>query len=369
MPITRSTRHKPKPRTAKNRLGLLWLFGWLTLGGALLFHGLGGRVADIEPQAVASVAPIETSVRLTKPIEEIQVGDRVAAKLPEASNADELVFQQPHWDVEKIELEQWRRIELTAVEGKDHRFDIVLLRPVEWLQQTKANVGGSIHLYLPEQGLDGPATVQSIDPCPQIQDGNGEVVTGTITHIRTGVLELKLSGINKPLGVTNNHPVYSVDRLKFLPAGDLKIGETLKLLNGTTRVESITSLPGNHRVYNLEVHTRHVYHVSSNGVLVHNACPGHKMTPDMQALKELVDEASLKAHKALKTGDAEIILDWAKEVKYPGWRADIGDVTFPSKWKGRKGHPKEPHIHIPGVGSGHIPVDPGVIPWPRLNSP
>lgn len=259
--ISQSRSRKFTPRTAKNRLGLLWLFGWLTLGGALLFHGLGGRIADIESQAVASVASIETSERLTKPIEDVQVGDRVAAKLPEVSNADELILHQPRWDVEKINPEQWRRIELTAVEGKDHRFDIVLLRPIEWLRQTKAKVGGSIHLYLPEQGLDGPATVLSIGPCPQIQPGSGEVVTGTITHIRSGVLELKLAGIDNPLGVTNNHPVYSVDRREFIPAGDLKIGETLQLLTGITRVESITSLPGNHRVYNLEVHTRHVYHV------------------------------------------------------------------------------------------------------------
>ena len=60
--------------------------------------------------------------------------------------------------------------------------------------------------------------------------------------------------------------------------------------------------------------------------------------------------------------EAETVLDWADEVNYSGWRAGANDVSVPSNWIGRPGHPDEPHIHIPGVGSGHVPVDPGVGP-------
>jgi len=89
---------------------------------------------------------------------------------------------------------------------------------------------------------------------------------------------------------------------------------------------------------------------------------GGRMTPDQQALKELVDDATLAGRKPLSAADAETVLDWADEVSYPRARAGAGDVTTPSNWAGRPGHPQEPHIHIPGVGSGHIPVDPGVAP-------
>jgi len=89
-----------------------------------------------------------------------------------------------------------------------------------------------------------------------------------------------------------------------------------------------------------------------------NASKG-PMTPDQQALKELVDETTLGGRRPLTTDQAETVLDWAEEVGYPGVRAKPGDVENPSNWPGGGG---QPHIHVPGVGSGHIPVQPGVRP-------
>jgi RHS repeat-associated protein len=83
------------------------------------------------------------------------------------------------------------------------------------------------------------------------------------------------------------------------------------------------------------------------------------MTPDQQALKELVDEATFGGRRPLSTDQAETVLDWADEFGYPGARAKPGDVANPSNWSGGSG---QPHIHIPGVGNGHIPVQPGVSP-------
>ncbi len=84
-------------------------------------------------------------------------------------------------------------------------------------------------------------------------------------------------------------------------------------------------------------------------------------TADQRALKDLVDEATNGGRKALSKDDAETILDWAGEVKYPGARAKPGDVSDPSNWHGPPDHP--PHIHIPGAGrGGHVPVQPGVRP-------
>ena len=84
-----------------------------------------------------------------------------------------------------------------------------------------------------------------------------------------------------------------------------------------------------------------------------------QMTPDQEALKELVDEVTNEGRRPLTPEEAETILDWADETKYPGRRASPGDVANPSNWKG---HPERPpHVHLPGAGrGGHIPVQPGV---------
>ncbi len=82
-------------------------------------------------------------------------------------------------------------------------------------------------------------------------------------------------------------------------------------------------------------------------------------TPRLRPLK-LVDDATNKGRKDLPRSDAETVLDWAEETKYPGARATPGDVTgnHPgTAWDGT------PHIHIPGAGrGGHVPVGPGVGP-------
>jgi hypothetical protein len=119
------------------------------------------------------------------------------------------------------------------------RFDITLLRPIGWLESCNAQVGSSIHLVVSEQGLDGLADVLAIEPCPSISSGVGRVVTGTFTHVRGGILRIRLAGLAEPLGVTSNHSIYSADRLDFVPAGELRVGETLRNLDGDVRIESI----------------------------------------------------------------------------------------------------------------------------------
>ncbi|MDP1562757.1 MAG: hypothetical protein Q8M16_15375 [Pirellulaceae bacterium] len=57
--------------------------------------------------------------------------------------------------------------------------EITMLRPLEWLEAHQAQVGGSIHLDMPELGATGQARVLGIYPCPAIQEGPGQVVTET----------------------------------------------------------------------------------------------------------------------------------------------------------------------------------------------
>ena len=56
-----------------------------------------------------------------------------------------------------------------------------------------------------------------------------------------------------------------------MPAGELRVGETLRNLDGDVRIESIEQLGSEERVYNLEIHGEHVFLVASSGVLVHNS--------------------------------------------------------------------------------------------------
>ena len=179
----------------------------------------------------------------------------------------------PQWDRldHEIDSQTWRKLTLVIHTPQGDRFDITLLRPIGWLESCNAQVGSSIHLVVSEQGLDGLAEVLAIEPCPSISSGVGRVVTGTFTHVRGGILRIRLAGLAEPLGVTSNHSIYSADRLDFVPAGELRVGETLRNLDGDVRIESIEQLGSEERVYNLEIHGEHVFRVASNGVLVHNS--------------------------------------------------------------------------------------------------
>jgi hypothetical protein len=180
------------------------------------------------------------------------------------------------------------------------RFDITLLRPIGWLESCNAQVGSSIHLVVSEQGLDGLAEVLAIEPCPSISSGVGRVVTGTFTHVRGGILRIRLAGLAEPLGVTSNHSIYSADRLDFVPAGELRVGETLRNLDGDVRIESIEQLGSEERVYNLEIHGEHVFRVASSGLLVHNSSGAEISKPSLNAHKEALGKVHTEVEKLPK---------------------------------------------------------------------
>ena len=120
-------------------------------------------------------------------------------------------------------------------------------------------------------GVVGDADVLAVEPCPEIESGPGRVVTGTFRHAGGQAYDLKLEGEPAPLGVTSTHPFWSVDRQDWIPAEELREGETLQTLTGPTRVQSFKKRPGLETVYNLEIEGDHCYRVGQTGVLVHNA--------------------------------------------------------------------------------------------------
>lgn len=257
-------------------LGLTMTGLFLLLGGSLHPASEGRAAATPEVTRVAlslpatpevtRVAPGLPATPRTRPIEQVQVGDRVLAGNPEM--AGDRVDSE-------LDPATWRRVELTMPKGpdRDDAVRMVLLRPSTWFERAGAVPGSTVELDMPELGIVGPARVESTAPCPPIKPGTGRIVTGTFAHQSDSVLDLSLDGLSEPIGITAGHLVYSEDRREFLAARELAIGERVVSEFGTSRVTAVSPRPGTHPIYNLEVDVEHVYHVSRHGILVHNACP------------------------------------------------------------------------------------------------
>ncbi|MDR2409978.1 MAG: HINT domain-containing protein [Bacteroidales bacterium] len=200
-------------------------------------------------------------------IQDIQVGERAIGLNPEVTDSErKIFFPDP-------EPATWRKLTLEMIKSDGKRLDITLLRPTDWISESKAAIGATINLDLPEMGAQGMAKVLNIEPCPSIKHGKGNVITGTFHHEAANTIDLYVEGLSKPIGCTDNHPFWSVTRNEFVEAGKLQSGEELHLYNGqTTKVIQILPRPGPEQVHNLEVMNEHVYRVTNDGILVHNSC-------------------------------------------------------------------------------------------------
>ncbi len=230
------------------------------------------RSSDAMPRRIRPVGLYKPAAsNPTRAIQDVRVGERVMAGNPEATEGTEA----------EVDQAIWRKIDLVMPKGDNTRFDteIVLLRPLGWIEDLEVAVGRSVELRMPEMGAVGPALIRSIEPCPPIHPGCGRVVTGTFTHDSDSVLNLRLEGSEETIGVTPAHPIYSEDRQNFVAAGELITGERLSPLTGLAQVKSVDNWSGVTQVYNLEVNVEHVYRVTASGLLVHNASPSPYKDP------------------------------------------------------------------------------------------
>lgn len=170
-----------------------------------------------------------------------------------------------------------RKLVLRMKKESGRNLFIKLLRSLAWIEAIGAEEGGSFFLDLPEMGAVGDAYVEAILPCPPIEKGRGNVVTGTFAHEAdpdTKILSVTFANGTHIKGVTDNHPFYSVYHNAFVPVGEMREGDSVKVNGGTTRITKLTSrfaYPGE-MLYNLETHNQHVYQVTTAGILVHNNC-------------------------------------------------------------------------------------------------
>ena len=229
-----------------------------------------------------------------RPIEELRPGDRVLSTNPDRENQTTGSNADSKSDT-AVDPETWKQVTLSMVNAKCPK-DIVrieTLKSPDWFNTPNGKIseGSSIWLELTELGLSGEAIVQQIAPCPPIQDGPGRVVLSTFTHCNAEVLRLTIStpqsGTPPPdeagkfpestrksiLEPTASHRIYSETRQAWVAAGQLVNGELLRTVNGIAELVSSETLPGIHRVFNIEVEVDHCYFVGEGQVLSHNTYP------------------------------------------------------------------------------------------------
>lgn len=178
-------------------------------------------------------------------------------------------------------------------------------------------VGLSLELDLPEMGAVGTAYVTDIRPSVSVQSGDGNVVTATFSHPPSvTVLDVSFDGETSPVGVTDNHPFWSVDRQQFVPIGQMEIGERVQTFHGETkRIESKLPRPGPQLVYNLEVYGEHVYFVGEQGLLVHNS---YQSKADRLRNKSQVDLLRDEAFSVLKSARRHVEKEMRGDARFSG---------------------------------------------------
>lgn len=261
------------------RLSTLCLLATVCLSSWL---ALGRPTPQSNPVNAAIQATTSVSASTAKPVSrvksigEVQLGERAIGKNPLREQVDD--------DLAQPNESTWRKLTLRLPKDNGKWLTVELLRSLEWIEAEEAATGKTIFLDLSEMGAFGDAEVESIEPCPPIQAGKGNVITGRFIHeVDPGeVIELRFTGQTEPTRVTKNHPYWSVDRDDFIPAAELREGETVDCLNGsgTTTMTSVVPSDYSGLVYNLEIHGEHVYRVGSSGLLAHNTCAGrHHLIP------------------------------------------------------------------------------------------
>ncbi len=168
---------------------------------------------------------------------------------------------------------EWARVSFLIVRNDLSVVEAEFVRPRAWIESLGLVKGARLDLAVPELGIDGLAEVTAVRDCPAIAEGEGRVVTGRfVTRDVANVVRITLAS-GSEIRATDVHPVWSIDREDWVPAGKLVPSELVDTLTGPVAVASVEPLDRHPAVYNLEVHGEHVYRIAVDGVLVHNAGP------------------------------------------------------------------------------------------------
>jgi len=149
----------------------------------------------------------------------------------------------------------------------------------DWIKKQGYETKKVVILNLPEQGINGPFRVTAIKhiipqkkPSEDAGDGyDWKPVTGLFEHQSNQVYNIDFDN-GESLGVTYQHPIYSVSAGDWRLAGELEIGEEVLTKSGNTKVVSSSKKEGSQTVYNIEVKELHNFLVGESGIVVHNFC-------------------------------------------------------------------------------------------------
>jgi len=232
--------------------GILLMLGGLKLAfwpgaGADSFASSKTLVANSAEQSspfdfVIDDDPASQFVKVAVPIEKVELGQR--------SVGQNLLRWQVSDEPEPT-AETHREVRFEMLKPSGLRLWMRFIWPLEQIAESGAAPGKTIHFDLEEKGIRGEATCTFVGPCPEIQGGSGNVVTGLFEH--------------------ETDPGSKSD---FVAAEHLRAGTMLLTRAGPIAIASITSrsaTPGE-RVYNLQIHGQHIYQVTAVGVLVHDEC-------------------------------------------------------------------------------------------------
>lgn len=184
--------------------------------------------------------------------------------------------QQRERDEYELDDENWNEVVFEQVNGSS---TAKLALHKNWIDQKGYKVEAVVELNLPEQGISGPFRITSIKHIiPQkkpVDDDEADEydyrpVTALFTHKSNQVFNISFDN-GESLGVTYQHPIYSVTAGDWRLAGELEVGEQVLTKVGEATVTSSAKKEGSETVYNLEVQELHNFLVGESGIVVHNS--------------------------------------------------------------------------------------------------
>jgi hypothetical protein len=194
------------------------------------------------------------------PIEDIEVGDRVATACEGETQSSET----------EVDPATWRKVTLRIADVDGGVLEITALRPARWLAETGCVAGQQVWLEFPEMGAKGWALIDAVEACPPLGKGPGRVVLTTFRQLSNAVVRIWLDGPHEVVDATEGHPFWSVTHGEWRHAYQLVPGETLKTQSGSVTVLRVGELPGVFCIHNFEVEADHVYLASRRALLGHN---------------------------------------------------------------------------------------------------
>lgn len=206
--------------------------------------------------------------------------------------SDSLLFPENNYDLpvtlrridnEPITPYNWWWISLELEEPGGQVLTAHLRRPNWWIANNDAReIGNLVYLNLPEMAISGWSKVTGIRPSyidtrVATFDSEGNYcyrpITGWFSRMAPETRDFFFS-TGDTIGATPNHLFFSETRQEYVPAGELEIGEQVKLVSGEAAsfIGKGARSAGPEQVYNLEVWRGHNYYVGNYGLLVHNDC-------------------------------------------------------------------------------------------------